>query len=490
MGKMMTLEEYNSVVERNRRNFISNEGKKFSKNIGIAREVYKQFKKRDMPESLESILIGSLKRTEELINKKRSMEKTYYDDAQFANYAMDIVTALVPSFISEEIVNVQDMERRRVELYYADLVAETQRGEVDVGETLIGAKNGFLGKKYAGPVISNEIIGNGNGTTLAFTGTLSGQYLQRGSYISISWTYSTSSVNTVSVQVPLSGTTIDLASLTGFDSGKTNTINISSGAFDINIASGYVPKNGTYIYITYNANPDRNTDIIGKVKWVISSEMFEAYKYVLETEYIIDALYDYEQVRGQDAKTDMLLMMTSQIRGEIDNGVCFDLLEHADAGTTITWNKRLPTGVPWIWHLESLFEKCKNASSNIFKATRKAEGSFIVAGLDIADVIASSTRFKNEVTGGNPSGSHYIGDYGNWRVYVNPDFPATKLVMGYRGENYLYGGYVLGMYVPLYTTPVLNYPDTSAGVGMASLLGTKFVNSKMYQVIEMVDQAY
>lgn len=125
---------------------------------------------------------------------------------------------------------------------------------------------------------------------------------------------------------------------------------------------------------------------------------------------------------------------------EIDTEIALRLLQQAGAGTTLTWSKTAPIGVNTIDHYDSFWVRLTEGAKIVFGATQRVQPNFIVCGLNVGAVIDCMRNF--EASGSSSAvGPHFTGTLGGkYKVYVVPQYPANKFVMGYKGTNFLETG--------------------------------------------------
>ena len=125
---------------------------------------------------------------------------------------------------------------------------------------------------------------------------------------------------------------------------------------------------------------------------------------------------------------------------EIDTEIALDLLVKAGAGPVLTWSKTAPIGVNIIDHYDSLWVRLTEGANIVFGATQRVQPNYILAGLNAGAVMECMRNFDG--TGAsNAVGPHFIGTLGGkYKVYVIPQFPANKFLMGYKGTNFLETG--------------------------------------------------
>jgi len=452
--------------------------KKWDSQIGKAREIYEQIKGRPFPKNLKHTLAVTLDNIEELFVKKRIVDGTYSSDISFTNFAFDIVSALIPSLIAEEIVSVQGMDRRTAEIFFMNFIVDKDKGKYSVGDDILNSKTGWAStKKFASHFVEEELIGTGDGSTTNFTGTFDYYPMLDGQAVTI-----TDGTETFTGTV--SGTT---TTLTG-SAGGSGTVTNATGAFDITFNTA--PTNGVDILATYPVNLEKGPDAIGHVKVELLSETVKAYTRKLNTEWLMDASFDLQKAHGRDAEKELLVALTSEVKAEIDAEIIDDLLANGSASSGLEWDKTPPSSsIPWIWHKKTIIDKFINGSSDIYTGTRRAVGNFLVLGTNVSDVVESLDEFKSAVGPSNEiTGAYYAGVLNNrWKVYVSPDIDPNKWIQGYIGENYLKTGYVYAPYLPLFTTPTYTTKDFVSHKGLGTSFGKHIINAKMYSIGTMIE---
>jgi len=111
--------------------------------------------------------------------------------------------------------------------------------------------------------------------------------------------------------------------------------------------------------------------------------------------------------------------------------------------------------------------------------------NWIVTGTDVATRLQKlrSFTFDGNVEGGMvQSGPFLFGTLQNrWRIVVDPLFPANKILMGYKGNQFFETGYVHAPYIPLIQTNVLMDPnDFTPRKGFMTRYGKKLISGDFY----------
>jgi hypothetical protein len=165
-----------------------------------------------------------------------------------------------------------------------------------------------------------------------------------------------------------------------------------------------------------------------------------------------------------------------------------DLIEAAAMGANAAtaigpWDASFADGQSWFWKKFEFINSVEKGSNNIITKTKKAVGNFIVCGNDIKRVIVQlGDHFKPASDFGKivPTGPYELGALDGMTVIHDPFMTASRYVVGFKGDQYLFAGMIYAPYIPLFTTPTLVTSDIQAQKGFLSASGFKMLNEGMY----------
>lgn len=409
-----------------------------------------------------------------LENAKRYMERLTDttqtgDISGFIKHGFQMISAVMPSLIANDIVSVQPLTRRVGEVFFLEFLYGTTKGKITKGDVMFGANSaGNLNTTFSSETVSEETLATGDGVTTSFTATLS--YLPVRPYDAAA-----------GYRVIISddaGQTLSDDGVGAFVGNGSGTINYTTGAIAVTFTAA--PANGAVIAATYQCNFEENPSNIPEVDLRVTSAAVKATNRKLRARNTVDASYDLKMAFGRSAESDLLMATSSEIRQEIDGEIMGDLLTSASAGAVV-WDKNTPgPAISYHEHKNTFPDKIVEASNAIMTATRRGEGSFVVAGMEVMNIIeALGTRFVRE--GSVQPGPHYAGMLDNrWRIYKNPMYPAQEFLVGHKGQMFIEAGYVYAPYLPIYATPSVTLDDFVTRRGLMTSYGKKFVNSKFY----------
>lgn len=396
----------------------------------------------------------------------RSLNETTKSSSigNFIHHGFELIAAVMPNLLAHEYVSVQPMTRRVGELFFLDYKYGTTKGNITAGTTLFGWQQAGQGGEqyYSSPKVRNELVGTGNGATKHYEYTLN--------------TIPVDSLVSITDGTEIFTDTTKSGTLTGDKTG-TGSIDYDTGEVVLDFHSNVT--NLIPIYANYDLNFENNPDNIPEVNLEVSGATVTAEEKKLRAIYTLDAAYDMEQSHGRSVDADLSNALSSTVRAEIDAKIFAELYAGAHEAIT-TWNRNTPLGVNWRDHKFSLISTIKAASNQILKNTRRVEGNFIVAGVDVCTVIEDlEGRFRRTAAKAMP-GPHLIGTLDDMPVVKNPYFSDKTFLVGYKGDSMVDTGYIYAPYMPLYATPKVTLDDFKTRQGMGTRFATYLVNGRMY----------
>lgn len=435
--------------------------KKWGKRIGMVEKV----NGKALSYEKRAALANALESTQDRI---RAVEATNPGSiGQYKRYALDIVNATVPNLIAFDVMAVQSMDNRIGMINYIDYNYSKSKGQTLAGQTFASSINmGPSDPNYTSDLVDGQSVkldGAGKATlkwypviTSTFTVVVDGKVympdtVTAGQFIA-------EDGSTITGAVTPAGT---------LDLGTTNA--------DKTVAVTYRFNNED---IRSDGPVDAGFTNVPEVELKINSLPVEAKARTLRSFWAFDAQYELQKEYGQDIETLLATQATGELAHEIDNELTLDLLNFADADAPLTWSKALTPGISLTDHYDSFSSVLTQGANRIFKATQKVKANFIICGLEVASVIEIMRNFKP--SGVTAVGPHYLGELGNLKVYVNPDYPDYEYVLGYKGSNMFDAGAFYCPYMPVSSTDLIMDANFRGQRGWATMYGKKMLNSKMY----------
>lgn len=378
----------------------------------------------------------------------------------FDKWIFPVLSNMSENDVIDQLVALQPMAGPVSQIVYMDIVTGKAKGQVPAGSPMWRAQQGAVDRyDDSSEVVSNETAGQS--ASSAFTGTLAWSPLRPG---------------TVRVAIG-SATTFDdgngaFVAATGVTSG---TVDYVTGA--VTLAFSGVP-NGTDVVFTYAYDSEGNSNI-QEYEIKLASSPVTARVIKLKALWSEEADQNLEAMFNIKAETTLLNALTNALQYQKHRAVIADLRNRADAGL-VTWDATPPSAVSYQTHKYSIIDAFQTASMFIFGATNMVSGNWILTGLQAASVIMTLPQFVAKATGTQMQGVTYVGDLGNFKIFVDPHYPVNEFLVGHKGDQFLTTGYVLAEYQKLYTTPDVMLEDFLHRRGFATSFAKKCVNAKFY----------
>jgi len=227
---------------------------------------------------------------------------------------------------------------------------------------------------------------------------------------------------------------------------------------------------------------------------------------------------DLNAYHSLDAEVELTQILSEQVALEIDREILSDLLREAN-GANFYWSRapgkfvNKTTGAEVLmsstlapgptfqgtvreWY-ETLVETIIDVANTIHKKTLRGSANFIVTSPEVATILEASVAWRplmnvdasGQVANPFTLGAEPVGTLQNrFTVYKDPYFPSNKVLVGYKGKNYLETGYVYAPYVPLIVTPTIFAPeDFTPRKGVMTRYGKKMVRSDFYGTVTVMD---
>lgn len=446
---------------------------KWSKYITGLTEGYKR--KHNGAEPSPNILATTammLENTQQMIGRMDETTKVV-NLGNFVDYGFGVITAIMPALVANEVVSVQPLKGRSGEVFFLDFKYGSKKGAINKGESMISPITGSnTDTTYTGQEVASEEVGTLTTSDTAKEFTLS---------------YTPVTPGTVTISAGSFELKDDGAGKIVTANGTSNLVN---GTSVIDYATGAVTLNFTTVAAEatlsagYNFSYG-NMDVGGNIPTAdidLTSTTISTVTRSLAARWLFDAAFELQQVHGINADEEIATAMAAEVRHEIDGEILNDLYNQAKAGNTeFTWSKTAPTGVAYVDYKDTFVDTLIQMSNAIFSDTKRAEGNFIIAGINVSSIIESMPGRFVPTADSVKAGPHVIGTLdGRWKVIKNPFYNADAFVVGYKGTSYLEGGYIYAPFLPLFTTPTVMLDDFVNRKGVRTIYGKKMLNPHFY----------
>lgn len=380
----------------------------------------------------------------------------------FEKYVFPIIRAAYANIAIKDLVAVQPMDSPYGAVYYFDVVYGTKMGDINPGDRAFDATNGPSDKfHYADEVVDNETLGTGDGVTSEFSDTLDHYPIQPG----------TVSITAGSQKIQDDGQ----GNLRGDVYSAVGSINYETGVYSFTFSSA--PANEVAVQATYKFNSEGKNPATLELQ--LTSAGVEAEPMKLAFRWSIEAQQDLKAHFGMDAETELVKYAGNQIQREINYKIVSELEDMAGAGS-VSWEKTPETGVQYYFHKHSFLGTLNEASGLIKKATQRNRGNWLVAGIDVVNVLRSIDPDGIANTEDDAAGLTNVGKISGLDVYEAAFMDDKKFVIGRKGDSLMDTGYVYAPYQGVYSTGTVVLEDQVARRSMAVRHATKQIDAGQY----------
>lgn len=227
---------------------------------------------------------------------------------------------------------------------------------------------------------------------------------------------------------------------------------------------------------------------------------------------------DLNAYHSLDAEVELTQLLSEQIAIEIDREILSDLLREANGanlywsrapgkfvdkttGAEITLSSTLAPGPTFQgtvaeWY-QTLVETIIDVANTIHRKTLRGSANFVVTSPDVCTILEASVSWKpllsldsaGQVANPFTLGCEPVGTLNNrFTVYKDPYFPQNKVLVGFKGKNYMETGYVYAPYVPLIVTPTIYDPEAfTPRKGVMTRYGKKMVRADFYGTVTVLN---
>ena len=381
------------------------------------------------------------------------------------NEYLNLVAAVMPTLVAEDVVSVQPLKQKAGVVYYMKHVYDSNRGQIAQGDNIsnfvqVGPDadkipNAF---NYSAETIEGEQVVQ-DGTTGNFT---------------LAWL----------PVVPGSVNFVDNAQKTYTDDGAGKIMQDASEAGTIDYATGLVSFTSK-VTLAEGEQVNYAQDLFvapvnaPAIKTIIADVTITARPRKLKTGFSMDAAYDLAATQNIDLQTILQATATDEIRSEIDGEILNDL---GNSGTQMSVSFNLPTpfGINKHDHYESFYQVLVAGANKVYQKTRRVTPNIVIVGELAANVIETMDKFV-AAPSLNTAGPHIMGTLNKrFMIVKNPYYPANKFTIVYRGDVTLDTGYVYAPYMPITATQFLLGSDFFGHQGYATSYGKKLVAPEFF----------
>ena len=381
------------------------------------------------------------------------------------NEYLNLVAAVMPTLVAEDVVSVQPLKQKAGVVYYMKHVYDSNRGQIAQGDNIsnfvqVGPDadkipNAF---NYSAETIEGEQVvqdGASGNFTLAWLPVVPGSV----NFVdNAQKAYKDDGAGKIMQDATTAGT-IDYA---------TGLVSFTS---KVTLAEGELVNYAQDLFVAPVNAP--------AIKTIIADVTITARPRKLKTGFSMDAAYDLAATQNIDLQTILQATATDEIRSEIDGEILNDL---GNSGTSMSVSFNLPTpfGINKHDHYESFYQVLVAGANKVYQKTRRVTPNIVIVGELAANVIETMDKFV-AAPSLNTAGPHIMGTLNKrFMIVKNPYYAANKFTIVYRGDVTLDTGYVYAPYMPITATQFLLGSDFFGHQGYATSYGKKLVAPEFF----------
>ena len=441
--------------------------------------------------AIQQIQMAGLLQNQALVVRKTLNESTETTDiAGFNKIAFPLVKKVYDKLIAQDLVSLQTLDRPSGLVFYEDFEFETAQPGFSLSsvyQNLDTSVTGILG-------------GRGAGTATGGFYNLKHWYTRR-------WfnraSLAITAIDDYNVTVPY-------GSLTGIGAGAdesmplfVNTIPLEfvgwNGAdanyvINASLTTSTTADMGTLSSSTiyYVAKTDltnrgdfESISAIPSIQMKIASIPVTAQSRKIKSGWTQEGAQDLVAYHGIDAEVEITTTLSDIASLEVNNNILNDLLQAGRvSGNGVYWSYKIGdylndsgatiTGMSYSaghiafhgtqreWN-ETLVNKMSKVANTIYKKTFRGSANKAVVSPEVATLLEATLAWKTLETGPQKysAGIEKVGTVSDkFTVFKHATFPTGKVLMVYKGDQWLDTGYVYAPFIMLYMTPVVYDPDT------------------------------
>jgi hypothetical protein len=416
----------------------------------------------------------------------------------YGKFIFPVLRRVFPNLIANEIVSVQPMTAPSGLIFFLDMIYGTSKGPTTAGN--IFPRDFDL--NYTSEFVNGDILAIADGTNFggagaALTAVASFTPMRpkdtvRGYSVIIREVNATTGV-TVQEAVDAGDGTFTGATSSG-------VLNYQNGSLT-NFKFTTAPTAGNPIKWYYYYDGEMGSKV-PQVSMDIKKATIDVVSRRVKALWSSEAMEDLRAVQGIEAEQEIVSMAAQEMALEIDREIITDIFS-ASGGTTGTFDRIPPAGIPEITHLRSIITPISTVSNLIHKKTLRAPANWIITSPEVSALLSQLTThsdYRAAFVSGPESpygpadmprplgvvqgqfGVYKVGTLMNkWTLYEDPFFTRDRMLVGLKGSSYLDAGYVWCPYIPLaITDSFLDPNDFSVRKGLRTRYGRRLTRSDFF----------
>lgn len=416
----------------------------------------------------------------------------------FQDHLFPIIRTGFPQNPIFDLVSVQPMTRRIGQVFFMHYKIGQTKGQYAAGQRLFDALAGYAGGyHYSDEYVDNEDVGVMNSATVpAFTLTYAGGENGGGIRPGTVQFHILASTGVDEMILQDNGNGVFVAIQDTASDFTSGTINYSTGAVALVTANDLTANHG---FASYEYDSEGSTNL-PMIDVEIASSPVTARRRALRFRYSTESAQDYQAEFGQNVDDTILAGIAATITTEQAREVIADLWSAAGAPFSSFSITHSPTTVGYSKreHFADMQHPLAEAINQLYQETQRVYANWMIVDTKMQSVLNAigAPHFAqwNEAPKDDMNlGVKFIGTWeGRIRVYVDSllgQYPGASAygnaLLGYKGNDFRDAGYVWAPYRQVYITPSTTLDDFVTRKAMASRVGRKLINARMFRRFEL-----
>jgi hypothetical protein len=223
----------------------------------------------------------------------------------FTSNVFDIITAVMPNLLAQDLVSVQPLDRRNGQVFFLKFTYGNSKGSIKAGDNMLTSQKGFSGEDFSGEKVTGEVL------------------TVEGGAVSQTLIHTPIKPGTVKLTTP-DDLALELSDVPNSD-GRTGTFTDTAatglGAGTIDYTTGVITLSGvtqTNVEVEWEYDQNSFDAKVDEVDVRVVSEPVVARPRKLKSVYMFDVAYDLKMSFGLDMDQVILKATSGEIGYEID----------------------------------------------------------------------------------------------------------------------------------------------------------------------------
>jgi hypothetical protein len=406
---------------------------------------------------------------------KASLDETSRADLpKWVKTGLALITTSQADDLTDKVISEQPLQSRSGKIHYLDIQTEKAKGRIPAGLHMFDALRGFAGTEDFG---SHKI----NGEPIGAIGAT--DYVVRLEYRPcLPRSVEITDGNQV-VQDDGNGNLIGDVGAGG--GGITNTVNYVTGDVSLQFAAATTGN----VEANYGYNIEAATEY-PKYGIALRGVQVEALPRAISTEWSHQAVVDLINDWGIDAEPTILDAGGKIITAEKFRHVVNHLYRKASGGSFV-FDNATPPALTYREHIDAFGIMLGRLQHEIWQHTQKVRPNVCVLSPDIWFLFQHTKGFQGEGTPGQSdalAGPKIVGTLSEHNILciADPSFPGGSAVLTFRGMEIFNTAATVGMYLPLYKSPV-HQKGFHKDAAMLTEYAIHVMNAEMMGTIQVIN---